>query len=188
MIEINLLPEELRKKRREIKVISEISKAIILRIIVIVFFIHLGLGLLTLIRLINLHRLNRIWSEFGGKREEFDNLRKEMETLEKIKLDLNKLAGIKILWSKKLNIISDKIPKGIWLREIFCSKDKFKIEASCVSKKLDKTERIRNFLENLRKDSDFSKDFRSLELESVTRKSIKGQEILDFTLSGEIKI
>jgi Tfp pilus assembly protein PilN len=179
MIEINLLPEEFRK--RQIKFKLEIPPRLIIGGLVTILLIHLSLAIITSVRKIQLDNLNKRFPEIEAKRRAYDNLKKEIEILEKNKSVLEQLK-VETLWSKKLNFISDNIPKGVWLRKLSFSKDKFKIEGSCVSKKFDETERIRNFLNKLRS------EFGNLELGALTRRSIKGQDVVDFVFSGEFKI
>lgn len=180
MIEINLLPEEFR--RREIKFKLEIPKNLILKVLGGIVSIHLILGIITFIRKLQLDNLNKRFPKIEAEKRTYDSLKKEMEILEKNISFFNQLETKKILWSKKLNFISDHIPKGVWLRELSLSKDKFKIEGSCVSRRFDEIEKIRNFLNKLRE------EFRDLESGAFTRRSIRGQDVVDFVFSGELKI
>ncbi len=177
MIEINLLPKELRKK--EVKFKFEIPLNFLLKILIIVLLIHLSLAVTAVVRKTKLDSLNKRFSEFQEKKIAYDDLKKEIETLEKDKSNLDQLKGRRVAWSEKLNFISDSIPKGIWLKELSFSKGKFKIVGSCASKRLDETERIQIFLSRLRE------EFKDLELGILTRRSIKGQDVIDFILSGE---
>lgn len=177
MIEINLLPEELRRK--EVKFKFEIPLGSLLKILVIVLLIHLSLAVTAAMRKAKLDSLNKRFSEFQEKKVAYDDLKKEIEILEKNKSNLDQLKGKRIIWSEKLNFISDSIPKGIWLKELSFSKGKFKIIGSCVSKRSDETERIQILLSRLRK------EFKDLELGVLTRRSIKGQDIIDFIFLGE---
>lgn len=175
MIEINLLPKELRKK----EVRFEIPLDSLLKILVIVLLIHLSLTVTTAVRKAKLDSLNKNFFEFQEKKIAYDDLKKEIEILEKNRSNLDQLKGKRIIWSEKLNFISDTIPKGIWLKELSFSKGKFKIIGSCVSKRSDETERIQIFLSRLRE------EFKDLELKGLTRRSIKSQDVIDFILSSE---
>ncbi|MBI3008483.1 MAG: hypothetical protein HYY56_03050, partial [Candidatus Omnitrophica bacterium] len=114
MIEINLLPESMRKEKKEL------PKELLL------FFIGGFLvGILILawifssiqIIVVNgkLSRLEREWKELLPITEETSALMEKKQQLEERVAIVETLTNGRLLWAKKLNQLSNLIPEGVWL-------------------------------------------------------------------------
>lgn len=130
-------------------------------------------------------------------------LNEDKESLLK-RLDfLEKLAEKKFLWSEKLNRIAELIPDGVWLTEIY-SVEKITIDSSTKKSKgeqfiisikgravasriQDAIELVGLFLDKLKKDNIFSKDFLEIKLESVTKGIIANRDIMNFEFGCIVK-
>ena len=89
---------------------------------------------------------------------------------------------------KKLNRLSLDLPSGIWFNEISANlKKEFILRGSVVSLKKEEMLLINQFIDNLKKDTDFFKDFSKLEMTSAQSGEIGGYEVNDFVISGVLK-
>ena len=189
MIEINLLAEELKVKLKK-KASSAQSKQIL-------FFIPLILGLLVAIHLyllsvtltkgVQLAALNNKWQRLQPQRKILEDFKKEFEGVSKDASALQKLASQRIIWAEKLNKLSLDLPAGIWFREITVTRKDFNLKASVVSLQKDEMNLINRFIENLKKDAAFFKEFKTLELTSVQVRAVGGYDVTDFGLLGTFK-
>ena len=92
-----------------------------------------------------------------------------------------------VLWAPKFNIISDVIPKGLWIRKMTLDKAGLTIEGSAVSKNQNEINNVGLFLSVLKQNNDFIKDFSSLEVNSIQRAKSSSVEEADFTVMAKLK-
>jgi Tfp pilus assembly protein PilN len=196
MIEINLLPLELREKKRI--ALGPIFKArIILAVLGSLILLHLFLHTLTVISAGKLDNLKRQWQDLSPRLAQINQLKKEFAKFDaKIPL-IEQLISHRVLWSKKLNRISDLIIDGIWLNEITLEQKKAEIDCrpleyliiqgSAASRTKDEPALIGRFMQSLKDDPLFSEDFAEIELGPIKKKQISQTEIMDFTLVCRFK-
>jgi len=175
MIEINLLPEELKAKPKSKKTGVGLQPKQILSLIPFIFGI-----------LICMH-LNNKWQKFEPQRKILDGFSKEYALLSEDALASQQFVGQRINWSEKLNNLSLKLPSGVWLNEIIVSQKDFIVRGSVVSLKAEEMNLIKIFIDSLKNNTAFIKDFDSLELGSVQRRTVGGYDIVDFNLAGNLK-
>lgn len=189
MIEINLLPEELRVKAQ--KTMPGTPPTQILYFIPFIFglliIIHIYLVGLFIIKSSQLNALNNRWQNLAPQRKSLEDLRKEYALLSTDVKVIQQLFKQRINWSEKLNNLSLNLPNGIWFNEISISPKDFNLKASVVSLTREEMGLINEFIRNLKNDATFFKDFNNLELSSVQRKVIGGYETIDFILQGTLK-
>lgn len=123
MIEINLLPEELRKKEA-----FRLPKLPIIPIAISVIGVLILLQLLLLFliqaRKTTLNSLNNKFSSIALSAIEAEALKNKMDSLSgKVKM-METLNASRFIWSKKMNDISDSMVSGIWLRSLYIEKEK----------------------------------------------------------------
>ncbi|MCX5665641.1 MAG: hypothetical protein NT036_01130 [Candidatus Omnitrophica bacterium] len=126
MIEINLLPEESKKKKRssEIMDVSEMSMpslpligiaawavGVILVIQVILFFMGVMTGT-------TFKSLSREYKDILPKKLETEKLKAQVDTTNKKVAAIDELMVKRFSWEKKLNALSDSMTPGIWLTEL----------------------------------------------------------------------
>jgi len=192
MIEINLLPEEMRKKRQpqfkldlemeKVKVIGGAAAAGVL--IILVLFCMMS----SFIRKKQAQRLLLKEQNFAQDTLDVEMINKEIVTL---KAKMNMMDGVtsrRFLWAEKLNYLSDLILPGIWFTRIRTDlEDKLVVEGSVISKQEEAMATVGKFMKNVRDHQAFFKDFSNIKLESVQRKSIDERDVVDFRIVLYIK-
>jgi len=196
-MQINLLPEQLNiRKTKELK---QDLKALALRFV----YIWLILGILWFSLSLRSGYFKRKLSSINVELKTTESLMKEADILIKRKTELNEfLAFLKghvkkgVFWSEKLKDLSRLIPAEAWLNEISLKKetkedreDKFlDILASVGYLKSDEEmlDKINNFIEQLKKDSSFFKDFDNLSLSQITKGQGK-EKFMNFRFSLSLK-
>ncbi|MFC1704121.1 PilN domain-containing protein [Candidatus Omnitrophota bacterium] len=185
MIELNFLPEDQRLKKPKLS--FEISRrqilfvaATVVTVLIVAHFILFGIALLNGY---GYKRLMAEWNLIKPEKEKVDSLKGAISTFDvKSKSIEGVTSGGRILWSQKLNRISDLVPRGIWLRWIAFQNDHLTIEGSSVSRSNEEIIFVNRFSAALKNDSDFCSSCVSSELASIKRRKIKKIEIVDFTI------
>ena len=194
MIEIDLLPLELREKKI-IRFEQFFQTKLFLTILGCLVLFHLFLYTATVINSRRLDALQRNWQNLSSKRAEIDRLKGELtEINRKIPL-IEQLISNRLLWSRELNIISDLLITGIWLNELSLEKQKTAkdmvsesliIRGSAASRTKDEPALIGRFMQNLKDDSVFSANF-TVELGPIKKRLIGQTEVMDFILICRFK-
>lgn len=193
MIEINLLPLELRKKTKKVDFKVQIfSKVTLLQVFAVtmgsLFIIHLLLTAVLTLKAMSRARLDRQWQEIKPQKEQIDILKKDMQMMEdKLKTIQQLTTKSKIIWSEKLNIVSDVMPNGVWLRRIFLSGNNLEIEGSAASKRGEEMILVSRFVNNLKKDNRFYLDCQDIAVGSIQRRKIGHIELVDFVINVSLK-
>lgn len=189
MIEINLLPEELRRKKTEpafsldmgsgkMKILAAGGAAGILVLIVIAFFLG------TSIRNSQIDRLLAKEKNFSARFSRVDNINKEIALLRSKTAVLDQLTKRKFLWAEKLNRLSDLALPGIWFTHVYTdAENRLIIEGSVISKSEEAMAFVGKFMKNVKDDQGFFRDFKSVKLESVQRKSKGERDVVDFKIA-----
>ena len=185
MIEINLLPPEMRKKKLELPEIPLIPVGVgILCVFVIGSLI---LGLVVHRKNSQLKILRREWAEKLPLKNEADGLKAEAERLRREKVLLEDLSKRRFLWSAKLNSLSDLIPMGIWLTEL--SLDEMgemrflTLEGIAMPfKRQEMIALVTRFMDTLKRDKRFFSGLESIELGPIERIKVEETEVMRFSL------
>ena len=214
MIELNLLPQELRKKKRkkiELPEIPIIPIAIgFVGILVVIQFLLLGI---TFLCNTQVARLDKEWQNLAPKKSELDVIKRKISnTDEKIKA-IEDLIEKSTSWSRLLNELSNSLTANIWLNELSYderadqeatksgkkaeSKDAKKVSSSkgkqgrtgilrlsgsAAGRGEEATTYIARFITSLKDNEDFFEDFEDIELISIKKGSIAGQDVMDFII------
>ena len=190
MIEINLLPEELKadlKKQAPSPALKQ-AKAIAFFILGLLVLLHLGLMGILAVNSVQLNALNVRWRTLQPKLKLVQEFKGEGIVLSQGANSIQQLVSKRLAWSKKLNRLSLDLPSGVWFNEISATlKKEFTIKGSVVSLKKEEMLLINQFIDNLKKDADFFKDFSKLEISSAQSGEIGGYEVNDFVISGALK-
>lgn len=178
LIEINLLPPELKEKNKKAR--PEIADLLYLFIplgVFILLILHVYLGLVN-------YSIN---SKYKKLTNNFMGLDQKIKTIGGDILTVKQFLKERVEWSEKLNILSVKLPPGIWFNELIASNKELTLNCSVYS--LDKKELglINKFLNNLKEEKGFSQDFSSLEFRFLQRKRLGKFDVVDFTLNGKLK-
>ena len=195
MIEINLTPSNLRKNENQgmgALALIALPKEVLLGVgslfIIALFSVHIVLIVFWSIRLSELTASNTQWQKMIPDKNNMDSINQEIKDLRE---KLNAVADITskkaISWSQKFNILSDVMPKGVWIRKINWNNNVLNIEGSAVSKLHDEITIIGNFISNLKREENFAKDFLSIDLGSVNRSKKGAIEVVDFIITAKMK-
>jgi Tfp pilus assembly protein PilN len=191
MIEINLLPEELKVKAEASKKTQNLDPRYFLYLIpftvAVLLSVHLYLGGWFLIRRHELARLEKTWQGLEANRRQLEEFNKENTVFRHDTSMVKTLLGQRVAWSQRLNKLSHAIPSGIWLTELSLTTREFTLRGSVISLEKDEMALVKRFVDSLKEDSSFFDCFSILELSSVQRKTIGSFDVLDFTLIGSLK-
>jgi Tfp pilus assembly protein PilN len=188
MIEINLLPHELRTRRDKT---SGIDSKYFLYAAAATVGLLIALQALLLVagiaRSSQLVVLNANWKKMESQRKEVEAFKLQYDTVSKDTQVLQQLTLKRINWSEKLNKLSLNLPSGIWFNEITVSPKDFVLKGSAISQEKTDMAIINQFISTLKKDTGFFKDFATFDLNSFQVRNIGGYDIIEFILSGTWK-
>lgn len=191
MININLLPEELRPKIKRRKVRYKIEFTYLLYLVPVLVSIFIGLHIflfaIGFLKSAQFNSLNRKWQDLEKQRELLKNFKMEFSILSKDNKLLQQLVRNRISWSEKLNKLSAYLPADLWFRQLSVSSNNFKLEGSVVSLERKEMSSIKGYIDELKKDAGFFSDFNNIEVDSMSTRRIGGYDVVDFTLLGGLK-
>jgi len=188
MIEINLLPAQLRKKKRILpKLPSKVFlllPSFIIGVLIVLHIIFLVGGILLKNQVSS---LDKQLQAISGQKKEADSIKTQLGLMEGKLGNISQLSESRILWAAKLNKISDNVSLGFWLTRLSINEKTLTLEGSIVSLKAEEMTLINKFLQDLKKDAVFFANFNDLELKSIQRRFIKAIEVVDFIIIGTLK-
>lgn len=224
MIEINLLPEELRKRKRtapKIEItsikfekipfikIAVITAALIIAIQIILF----GFGI---IGGIGCNILEKNYKQILPEKQEAEQLKTQISKMSKKISAIDELMVKRFSWAKKLSDLSDSMTAGIWLTQleydekvterprvisdtnVSKGKENLGSDKTATEKVFERyliisgaassmgeegTALIGRFIKNLKGNPSFYSDFSDIELGSIKREQVSGQEIMTFKIT-----
>ncbi len=191
MIEINLLPEELKVKSKSKRSEINIKPSNLLYLIPValglLICIHIYLVIAVIAKNNQYRALNEKWKKFEPQKKALESYSMENVMMSEAAKSVQKLVEQRINWSEKLNRLSMDLPAGIWFTQLSASGTDLILYGSVVSLENDEMALIAKFVDNLKSDVGFYSGFNNLELGAVTQKSIGSYSVADFTLTGTLK-
>lgn len=193
MIEINLLPPELRSKSRKVEATKPSAKQpSYLLYLIPVFFgllvcIHIYLAIAGVVKSQQLRLLDNKWKSLEARRKEVAEFKKEFEASADSISAIEQFTNQRINCAEKLNKLSLYLPNGVWFVDLSLDGKILILKGSTVSMLREELSLINNFMDSLKKDNAFFGDFNSLELSSIQRRVIGSYDIVDFILTGTLK-
>lgn len=198
MIEINLLPEELRKKivkQKKPEVVKsstvglEPKHAVLLVpvIFLLLILMHLFLGVSGLTKSGYLSMLNSKLRSFEPQKKELDIFNSEYKLASEDTQAIAQLLRERIFWSEKLNKLSLSLPGGVWFNNLSVNSKEMILQCSAVSLSKEELTLIKQLIDSLKNDPVFFKDFISLDMGSAVKRTLGSYDITDFTLNAKIK-
>ncbi len=190
MIEINLLPEDLKQKAKSKSSSFELKYLLLLipLFFAVIILLHLYLGVTALVKAGQVSVLTGKLKQLQPQMQELDNFNKGSAAQSSDDQIVQQFLSQRIYWSLKLNKLSEYVPDGIWFNNLSIGSKEFLLAASVVSLQKEEMSLINKFISNLNADKDFMKDFSSLELSSVQKRAKGSYEIIDFVLRGLARI
>lgn len=213
MIELNLLPEELRKRRRKLELSKLPLIPIALVLICGIAVIQLVLGGFVFLNRKQKARLDKEWELLAPKKLALDRLKRQI-SLESEKVQaIEYLMENRLSWSRVLNEISNSLTPDVWLTELSYTEEMRKIAPDTPkdsAKKRGKTKRapevaeytvgrliisgsapsraeesIEGFTEALKQNENFSGCFEKIEPGGQKKSIFANQEVMNFTVICE---
>ena len=199
MIEINLLPEELRVKTKE----KAGNQAAIKRglsfnhdqlfvyaipaLLVLLVLAHFYFMIITVSKNWRLASLSRKWTDLAPQKKALDEFSREFSAVSQDAGLTQLLIEQRILWAQKLNKLSLNLPVGVWFNDISLAKQNITIHGSVISLKMEELNLINKLLDTLKADNEFFKDFASFELSNVQKRAVGSYDIAEFVFAGVLK-
>lgn len=184
MIEINLLPPDLRKK----EIAQQFKTSLIIYFVTMaVLAIHLLFFVLNVYKKVQVDSLNSSWEKAQPQFSEIEVLKNNLEIKRDKAKVMEQILGRNIYFTEFFNKINKAIPKGLWLNRLSFSYDGLVIGGSVFSFGTEEVSLVNKFFNELKNDEFFISNFNYFNLDSVQRRVIKEYEVLDFLLTAEIK-
>ena len=211
MIELNLLPQELRKKRKKIELPEIPIIPIAASVIVALILIQLLLTVLIFTSKAQLNSAEKTWTELGPKKAEFDKIKNEIALgNQKIKA-IDQLIADRLSWSHLLNRLSDSLMSNVWLTEFSynekkaapvvkkskkrkkktvtptISEETLTLSGSASGRGEESTAYIARFIRALKNNQEFFRNFDDIELVSIKQGTVSGQSVMNFKIVCKFK-
>jgi len=198
MIEINLLPEELRNRVAKVNkpetVIVDTQglepKHFILLIPLIFALLICGqltAGIMGIARASQLHILNGKWKSLEPQRKVLEEFNDKYALVSEDAQAVQQLMRNRIIWSEKLNKLSLNLPSGVWFNGLAANSKELILKGSVISLNKEELNLIKQLIDNLKSDSGFFRDFATLELGSAEKKTIGSYDVTEFILNATLK-
>ncbi|MEW5758384.1 MAG: hypothetical protein AB1755_02810 [Candidatus Omnitrophota bacterium] len=186
MIDINLLPEKLKKKNINAEFNKDFYYNVIIALVIILAFIHLLIGSTFIFKKIKFRNLKSIVPKIEQDLKEISDLKNRVKLLQ---ADTSKILDItkdRMEVAFALNRLSMDLSNGIWFRHLKLDETEFELEGSVVSLKEDEMSLLNKFLTSLKNEKNI-KVSDKLELADAKKRNFQGIDIIDFILRVKIK-
>ena len=186
MIEINLLPEELKPKKENLNILllRQVLLLIIPAAIGLLIIIHLYLGGLFLFKTLQYKSLNKNWAQLEDSREEVSQWKSQYKVSSGQTEYMNKLLAGRITVSDKMQALSEVLPKGVWFDRLNFNQQKIHLEGSVVSLDKEQMRLLNLFINQLKENYPFFKDTIPVKLGRINMRTLGGFSVMDFVLEG----
>ncbi len=205
MIEINLLPEELRKKEKIKLDLPEVPVFKILStVLIVVISAQILLSTFAVYQKIEFIRTKKAVEKLINEDREIAARKAETLAMSNDLKEIKAMTERKFLWAVLLNALSDSMTKGVWLRSLSVatlaaneptSKKKggkvqkrriLNLEGSVIGSGQE-TAIIGKFIQQLKESPRFGEWFEDIKLSAINQKKIKDFDVYDFVLIGIFK-
>ena len=122
------------------------------------------------------------------QKQQVEKVVNELRTLQSTQKAVQEILPERnIYWAQKLNILSDNIPRGVWLKRINLDENVLLIEGSAISTDNEAMINVHQFTASLKSQREFLEHFTDIELGSIQRRKIKQMDIADFMITVRLK-
>ena len=183
MLKINLLPEGARKA--SVSPIEQFHRTPLMWLFVggLVVFV-LALFVPITLRHQQLRQLQAKIRTLEPKKREVDQLQRLLQRLRTQEQAFRGLGKGQNLWSKRLNILSDVTPEGIWFTDLTLEEGKgLVIQGSALGLGGAEMVGIGRLVQDLKTNPDFASAIKDIQIESIKRVQEKEIELAQFTLT-----
>ncbi len=188
MIEINLLPEELRRSSKKFELDTKYLIYLVPLMLCILVPINVILGIIGFSKGYQYATLNRTWKSLETQRRSVEAFRKEHDISSVDAKAVQQLMAQRLNVAEKLNKLSFFAPAGVWFEEVSFASKAFTLRGTAVSLKKEEMLLINKFLDSLKTDAGFVKFLSGVELSSVQRSVIGGYDVVDFVFTGNVVV
>lgn len=207
MIELNLLPKELRTKKKR-QTVQQGPRMPIFHLAACIMAVLVTVNLLISLLVMNnkglLKTLNGKWDQMEPQREKTSKVASEIASLQKKVTAVRKIAKPDLAWTKLLSGLNQAVIPNVWLSEFIL---KFREEGgrrgapktvSELPETLDitgyalgssesATALVGKFITSLKRNTDFSEYFDGIELKNMRGSEIADEEVMMFELECKFK-
>jgi len=212
MIEINLLPEEMKKKVSPFAKLNfsvfNLQKLPVLSIAAgfagLLVVVQVLVIVMSLYSKFTLASLTKKYDAIAPKKREADALKAKSDAITKRVNAIDELMGKRFSWAKKLNALSDSMTPGIWLSEMDYDErpganvKAAKGQASGMPGRLllngyaagvgeQGLALVGKFIKSLKENETFYSDFSDIELVASKSDKAEGQEVMNFKIGCVFK-
>ncbi len=198
MIDINLIPESMRKNRRAKTVVAATSapaglpKSVIFGLLgaftALLILALLGCQGYLALQISKRNNLKKKLADIEQARKNVELTIKEIKDLNVRVKTLEKVVGGRtILWAEKLNEISDNLPRGVWLTKVALEAQFLVLEGSAVSKMKTEIADIHILTGKLKTSKSFMLNLKSLELDMIKARNVDNLSVADFKIRAELE-
>lgn len=183
LLRINLLPDTARKN-----VFSPIEQFHRTPLMWLGVALLVGVALSVLVPLTirrqQVAQLNAKIQELQPKKQAVDQLQQFVQQLRAQEAAFRRLGRASGAWARRLNVLSNVIPDGVWYTELVFSKDKgLMLYGSAVGEGGNETVNIGRLVQDLKADEHFSSTIKDIQIESIKRFQQEEVEVVQFTLA-----
>ncbi len=183
MLTINLLPESLR--RTGPSPLEQLHRTpLVLVAISLMAALPLLLVVPLTIRQQQLQQLNAKIDALKPKKAQIDDIQNILRKLHTQEAAFRGLGRGQQLWARRLNILSNLTPDGVWFTELSLDQGKeLVIQGSAIAQGGAETGNVSRFAQSLKENTDFSVGVKDIQIESIKRSQDKDVELVQFTLN-----
>jgi len=194
MIEINLVPEQYRKKRRAATIVESsggLPKEVMIGIVgaftFVLILVFLGFQAYIGLRVAKRNNLQQQLAAIDTEKKNVDKVITEMKALkERAKTFETVAAPYAIFWAEKINVVSNELPRGVWLTKFALEGDYLIIEGSAVSKVKSEISDIHSFMGKLKANKEFMTKLKNLDLDMIKARNVETLTVADFKIKAEV--
>ncbi len=153
----------------------------------ILLCVHIPLQIFIVFKTMQYQKYEQEKKVLTGDKKSTDDVVIKLKELQEKSKSMQGIAGKReIFWSRKLNEISDNIPRGVWLVRVALDKDVLIIQGSALLKDETKMS-IHSLTSNLKGSAAFMDSFLDIEPGLIKRREIGNASVQDFTITANLK-
>ena len=195
MIEINLISDEKKRRKKGRGLLPagfvlprEVVIGLIGGFLVFLALWHILLQAVIMVKYIQLKGQQVRWERFLPEKKQVDEVIKNLRDRQaKIKVIEDIRGNTDFSWAKKLNAVSNNIPRGVWLRQWAFEEGGLLIKGSCVSKNKVEMINVHGFVKKMKEDNAFMEGVSTIELESIKNRQVGETTVADFAVRAVVE-
>ena len=183
LLRINLLPESAQKANQQSA--QQFYRTPLVGIVVGLLFL-LGLGLQVPLQL-HQRQLNSLHSKIQALEPKQAEVKRVQELLVRLRVQRDAFQNLKTgtgSWAKRLNLLSDITPNGVWFTELSLDHTKgLVIQGMALASQGPEMVTVTRLVQDLQADSNFASAFKQIQLESIKRVQQGDFDVVQFTIT-----